>query len=49
MCDTIDNCFKYEQHCLSIISQVTRKDMKSENKYYGNVIVLNRMCSADMY
>ena len=45
MCDYI----KYEQHSLNIISQVTSEDMKSENKYYGNIIVLNRMCSTDMY
>ncbi len=30
------------EHCLNIISQVTSEDMKSEDKYYGNVIVLNR-------
>ncbi len=32
-----------------MISQITSEDMKSENTYYGNVIVLNKMCSADMY
>ena len=49
MCDTIDDFIKYEQHRLNIISQVTSEDMKSENKYYGNVIVLNRMCTISMY
>jgi hypothetical protein len=49
MCDTIEDYIKYERHRLNIISQVTSEDMKSENKYYGNVIVLNRMCTADMY
>jgi len=49
MCDTIEDFIKYEQHRLNIISQVTSEDMKSENKYYGNVIVLNRMCTTSMY
>ncbi len=49
MCDTIEDYIKYEQHSLNIISQITRKDMKSVNEYYGNVIMLNRMCSAHMY
>ena len=49
ICDTIEDYIKYEQHCLNIISQITSEDMKSENKYYGNVIVLKRICSADMY
>ena len=49
MCDTIEDFIKYEQHHLNIISQVTSEDMKSENKYYGNVIVLNRMCTTSMY
>ncbi len=49
MCDTIEDFIKYEQHSLNIISQVTSKDTKSENKYYGNVIVLNRMYTTNMY
>ena len=49
MCDTIKDFIKYVQHRLNIISQVTSEDMKSENKHYGNIIVLNRMCTTSMY
>jgi hypothetical protein len=45
VCDDIEDYIKYvcEQHRLNIISQITSEDMKSEYKYCGNVIVLNRM------
>ena len=49
MCDTIDDFIKYEQHRLNIVSQVSMEDMKVENKYYGNVIVLNRMSTTTLY
>ena len=49
VCDTIDDYLKYEQHRLNIVNQVKAEDMKEENKYYGNVIVLNRMTTMTLY
>ena len=43
VCDTIEDYIRYEQHHLNVVNQVQTEDMKSENKYYGNVIQLNRM------
>ncbi len=43
MCDTIEDYIRYEQHSLNVVNQVQTEDMKSENKYYGNVIQLNRL------
>ena len=49
MCDTIEEYIKYEQHRLNIVSQVKAEDMKVENKYYGNIVVLNRMSTTTLY
>ena len=49
VCDNIDDFVKYEQHRLNLISQVQCEDMKVENKYYGNVILLNRMSTSTLY
>lgn len=44
VCDTIEDYVRYEQHRLNVINEVVAVDMKTENKYYGNVIEINRMC-----
>ena len=49
MCVTIEEYIKYEQHRLNIVSQVKAEDMKVENKYYGNIVVLYRMSTATLY
>lgn len=49
VCETIDDYVKYEQHRLNIVSQVRAEDMKVENKYYGNVILLNRLSTSSLY
>ena len=49
VCNTIDEYIKYEQHCLNIVSQVKAEDMKAEKRYYGNVLLLNRMSTTSLY
>jgi hypothetical protein len=46
VCETIDDYIKYEQHRLNVISQVRAEDVKVENKYYGNAILLNRLSTS---
>ena len=49
VCDIVDDYIKYEHHRLNIVNQVKAEDMKAENKYYGNIIVLNRMSTMNLY
>ena len=49
MCDTIDDYIKYEQHRLNLVSQVKAEDMKTEKRYYGNVILLKRLSTTTLY
>ena len=49
MCNTINDYFKYEQHHLNVVSQVKAEDMKVEKKYYGNVMLLNRISTTRLY
>ena len=41
VCDSIEEYVLYEQHCLNIAQQVCVKDMKVENRNYGNIVRLN--------
>jgi hypothetical protein len=45
ICDSIEEYMRYEQHRSHVVEQVTAEDMKVENKYYGNAILLNRICT----
>ena len=53
VCDTMEDYNKYvyessikdELHRLSIVNQVGREDLRYENKCYGNIIRLNRVCT----
>jgi hypothetical protein len=49
VCDTIKEYIQYEQHCLNVVSQIMTEDLKTENKYYGNVIQLDRMNVPKMF
>ena len=49
VCETVNDYSKYEQHHLNVVSQVRAEDMKVENKYYGNVILLNRLSTSCLY
>jgi hypothetical protein len=49
VCDTIEEYIRYEQHHLNVVNQITTEDLKTENKYYGNVIQLNRMSVPKMF
>jgi hypothetical protein len=49
MCDTVDDYVKYEQHRLHVLNHVMAHDMKAENKEYGNIRVLSKRITTNMY
>jgi hypothetical protein len=43
-CDSVEEYLRYEQHRSDLAQYVRQNDMKVENKYYGNVVAVNRLC-----
>ena len=42
-CDSVEEYLRYEQHRSDLAQHVRQNDMKVENKYYGNVVAVNRL------
>ncbi len=43
MCDDIEEYLRFEQHRLSVVQRVREEDMSIENRYYGEMLSLQRV------
>jgi hypothetical protein len=43
MCDDIEEYLRLEQHRSSVVQRVREEDMSIENRYYGEMITLQRV------
>jgi hypothetical protein len=43
LCDSIEECMRFESHCSNIEQRVLEEDLAVENHCNGKVLLLNRM------
>ena len=44
ICDSVEEYIRYEQHRSNVLQQIYSEDMRVENRYYGQTVLLNRLC-----
>jgi len=45
ICDSVEEYIRYEQHRSNVLQQIYSEDMRVENRYYGQTVLLNRLCA----